>query len=115
MTPFAVVDEDWHDDVPVVRIDGEVDAANVGDVGSRLRAMMTNRSVVLVVDLSDTSYLDSAGINLLFAIGEELRTRQQALRLVVPPGSAVARMLTITSLDRAYQTYPSRADALAAS
>ena len=29
-------------------------------------------------------YLDSAGINLLFALGEELRARQQAMRLVSP-------------------------------
>ena len=66
-----------------------------------------------MVDLTPTTYLDSAGINLLFALGDELRTRQQTLRLVVAPGSSIARMLSITSLDRAHPTFATAAEALA--
>jgi anti-anti-sigma factor len=105
MTAIARVHEDAHGEVAVARVEGEVDASNVVDVGVRIRGLMTNRSTRLVVDLSDTTYLDSAGINLLFGIGEELRTRQQSLRLVVRERSPIARMLAITALDRAFPAH----------
>jgi anti-anti-sigma factor len=79
-----------------------------------LRQLVTNRSNELVVDLSPTSYLDSAGINLLFAIGDELRSRQLTMRIVIAAASPVARMLAITGLNRVYPSYPTVADALSA-
>jgi anti-sigma B factor antagonist len=114
MMSAVYVREEWHGDVPIARIEGEVDAANVAEVGARLRGLMTNLRMRLVVDLSATRYLDSAGINLLFAIGDELRARQQTLHLVVAEKSPVTRMLTITSLDRAHPAHTSVEDAIAA-
>jgi anti-anti-sigma factor len=112
VNPLATVRIEWHEDVPVARVMGEIDASNVVEVGDSLRGLVTNQSRCLVVDLSDTQYLDSAGINLLFAIGEELRSRQVGLRLVVVPTSPIARMLSITSLDRAFPTHGTLPDAL---
>jgi anti-sigma B factor antagonist len=114
MTPLAEVHAEWHDDTAVGAVAGEVDASNVAAVGDDLRALVTNRSHRLIVDLSPTTYLDSSGINLMFSLGDELRARQISMRLVISPGSPVARMLTITSLDRAYPTYPTVAEALSA-
>jgi anti-anti-sigma factor len=114
MNPLARVDVEWHGDTPVAAVDGEVDASNVSDVAAALRQLVTNRSNELVVDLSPTSYLDSAGINLLFAIGDELRSRQLTMRIVIAAASPVARMLAITGLNRVYPSYPTVADALSA-
>jgi anti-anti-sigma factor len=114
MNLLANLTDDWHDGVPVAHLHGEIDASNAREIGDRLRALLTNRLERLVVDLSQTSYLDSTGINLLFTLGDELRGRQQALRLVVPERSPIARMLTITGLDRAHPTFPTLADALRA-
>ena len=102
----------WRGDTPVGSIHGEVDASNAAAVATALRELVTNRSSELIVDLSDTSYLDSAGINLLFTLGEELRARQLALKLVVPSESPVARMLRITSLDRTHPTFATLDEAL---
>jgi anti-anti-sigma factor len=114
VTVMVNVRQDWHGDVPVARIEGEVDAANVTHVAAKLRALMTNSAMRLVIDLSATSYLDSSGINLLFAIGEELRARQQSLHLVVADASPIRRMIAITSLDRAHPAHASVEDAVAA-
>ena len=114
MSALAEVFEEWRGEVPMARLSGEIDASNVGDVTERLRRLLTNRSTTLVIDLSPTTYLDSAGINMLFTLGDELRARQQTLRLVVADGSPVSRMLALTGLDRAQPTYPVLADALAA-
>ena len=113
MTPLASVRVDWHGGIPVAALEGEIDASNVESIAAELRALVTNRSSGLVVDLTPTHYLDSAGINLLFALGDELRARQLRLGLVVVPGSPIARMLSITSLDRAHPTFSDVAAALA--
>jgi anti-anti-sigma factor len=112
--PLAQVRVDWRDGVPVAAVDGEVDASNAGELGVQLRELVTNRSTLLVIDLGPTEYLDSAGINLLFSLGEELRAHQVVLRLVVDPESPIARMLRLTGLDKSAPTYPTVAGALAA-
>ena len=110
----ATIIDDWHGDLPVARVEGEVDASNSAELGIRLRDLVSNRSVGLIVDLTATTYLDSAGINLLFAIGDELVARQQRLRLVVEPTSPIARMLAITSLDQVHPVHDSVPAALRA-
>jgi anti-anti-sigma factor len=114
MSELAHVRVEWHGETPVAAIDGEVDASNVDEVADALRGLVTNRSSELVIDLSPVEYLDSAGINLMFALGDELRSRQLSLRLVIASPSPVARMLAITGLDRAYPTYATLAEALSA-
>ena len=106
MSMLARIESEWHDEVPVVRLDGEIDASNVEDIGDRLRSIVTNRSVALVVDLTATTYVDSAGINMLFALGEQLVSHQQRLALVVQVGSPISRMLSLTGLDQSIGTHP---------
>jgi anti-anti-sigma factor len=113
VSTLARLEDEWHDEVPVAKLHGEVDASNVKEIGDRLRALLSNRSVAMVVDLSQTTYLDSAGINLLFSLGEEMRGRQQRLGLVVADTSPIARMIVLTGLDQTLPVRASLADALA--
>lgn len=112
MSTLARLEDEWHGEIPVARLQGEVDASNVKEIGDRLRGLLSNRSVGLVIDLSGTTYLDSAGINLLFALAEELRSRQQRLALVVSDGSPIARMIVLTGLDQTVPVRPALAEAL---
>ena len=96
-----IVPLESHGDVVVAQIEGEIDMSKAQPIGNRLRDLLTNRSEALIVDLGPTSYLDSSGIALIFALADELKRRQQVLRLVVPEGSHLMRVLTITGLDRA--------------
>ena len=73
--------------VLVARLEGEVDLANADVVRSALVRAASNDFVGAVIDLSQVSYMDSAGINVLFHLRERLRVRGQELRLVIPPGS----------------------------
>lgn len=113
MSLLARVVEEQRDDVSIATIEGEIDSSNVHEVGERLRALLTNRSTALVVDLTETTYLDSAGINLLYELSGELTDRQQRLRLVVPPATPIVRMLSIAGLIGAIPTHETRAEALA--
>ena len=114
MSPLARVIDDHVDTVAVAAIDGEIDSSNVVEIGRRLRETLTNQSMALVVDLARTSYLDSAGINLLFVLSAELRQRQQCLHLAVPAASPIARMLAITGIDSAMPVHDTRDAAVAA-
>jgi anti-anti-sigma factor len=112
MSPLARVVDEQQGETAIAAIDGEVDASNAREIGERLHASATNRTHALVVDLSRTTYLDSAGINLLFELDLELRQRRQELHVVVPPSSPVARTLTITGFDVAVPTHGTREVAL---
>lgn len=112
MNDLAVVHEDWRDETPVGRVDGEIDASNATMIGIHLRALVANHAFGLVVDLTATTYIDSAGINMLFVLGDELRARQQQLSLVVGPATPIARMLAVTGLDRSYPAHASLEEAL---
>jgi len=112
VSTLARLEDEWHDEIPVARLYGEIDASNVKEMGDRLRGLLSNRSMALVIDLSATTYLDSAGINMLFALAEELRGRQQRLALVIGDRSPIRRMITLTGLDQTIPVRPSLADAL---
>jgi anti-sigma B factor antagonist len=103
--PLATLHEEWRGPVAIVQVNGQVDASNADLIGVRLRRTLTNHAHGLVLDLRETTYLDSAGINVLFTLGAEMQSRQQALRLVVAEGAPIARMLTITTLDRSFPAH----------
>ncbi len=112
MNLLAQIVEGRTDELVTADVRGEIDASNVEWIGASLRAMLTNRSNALAVDLTRTSYLDSAGIALLFRLASDLRLHRQQLRLIVAGGSAIARMVALTGLDRTVPTFPSLEAAL---
>jgi len=85
-------------ETPVARLAGEVDASNAGDLGQQVAGSVPNTAMGLVLDLSETSYLDSSGIQLLFELADRLRRRQQQLFIVVPPESFIADVLGAVNL-----------------
>jgi anti-sigma B factor antagonist/stage II sporulation protein AA (anti-sigma F factor antagonist) len=86
-------------EVPVAYIEGEVDISNADLFAALLHAAVGNAALGMVLDLSGTTYLDSAGIRLLFELARRLTRRQQQLRLVVPPTSPVLRVLLLTAVE----------------
>jgi anti-sigma B factor antagonist len=113
MSLIARVVDERHGDVPIVTVEGEIDASNALEIADRMRVALSNQCNVLVVDLTPTTYIDSAGINVLFRLGVELRERQQELHVVVASESPIARMLAIVALERAVPTHATREAALA--
>jgi anti-sigma B factor antagonist len=95
----ADVQFDDHDGSPVARIRGEVDMSNVSQLSSALRNAVLQSSPGLVIDFSETQYLDSAGLHFIFELGKRLRDRGQRLFLVVPSVSPVAPVLEIVRVD----------------
>lgn len=95
---IANVRLEHHDGMPVVFLDGDVDAANASRVTEEMMAAVTNRAPALIVVLSDTRYLDSAGINLLFRVHDRLQARRQRLGLVLEPSAHLRRVLALSGV-----------------
>lgn len=84
--------------VPVAEIHGELDASNVDYVLAHVVGRVRSDAPGVVIDLSDTRYLDSAGVRILFELARRLRARRQELRVVAPTSGIVRRVLVLTAL-----------------
>ena len=110
----ANVDFDHRDSVGVARLSGDVDIVQAGTLRKQLLAAVRNEDLGLVVDLSDTRYIDSVGVSLLFELAERLAGRQLRFAVVMPSGGLVERVLTIVNLDSVAEVHLGLEDALAA-
>jgi len=98
MPELAKLSFETEGDVELARVAGEVDASNVADLTQQLLDAVSNQSRALVLDLTETSYIDSSGISLIFDAAARMKNRQQQLRLVVPPKSFVSEVLAAVSM-----------------
>jgi anti-sigma B factor antagonist len=89
-----------HGDAVVARLAGEVDLSNASSVKDRLLHAVPNSAAALVLDLSETAYVDSSGVRLIFELAERLRSRGQRLELVVPDDSRIKRVLLLTEVQQ---------------
>ena len=100
-------------DVPVARAREDIDAANARSVGIELAETIGGGSA-LVLDLSETRFLDSAGIDMIFRLAERLRQRRAQLALVIPASSPLTRLAEIVGLPRSMPVCDTLEQALAA-
>ena len=114
MSRLARVRVERYDDVPVACVSGQIDLSNSTEVGDRLASELANVDHGLVLDLSEVRYLDSAGVTVLFALAERLRDRQLELRLVVPEGARIRRLLDVVNMPAVASIDPGVRDAVAA-
>ena len=114
MSDLARLSVESDGDIELARVAGEIDASNVADLSQRLLDAISNRSRALVLDLTETSYIDSSGISLIFDAAARMRNRRQQLRLVVQPRSFVAEVLSAVSMQDSVPIDPVLGEALRA-
>ena len=102
------------DGVCVARPREDIDAASARRVRDALAECLDEGCDSLVVDLSETRYVDSAGIDMLFRLSELLRERRARLELVIPRESNLARLAAIVALPAVVPVHETVALALAA-
>jgi anti-anti-sigma factor len=97
----------------LARIEGDVDASNALSLGQELAQAIDSGTDGLVLDLSGTRYVDSAGIRMLFTLQGQLARRAQALTLVVPDDAPIHRMLAISEVPQLIEIFGTRDEATA--
>lgn len=113
MAELATLTVERTGDLHVARIAGEVDISNAATLGEGIASEASNDAAGLVLDLTPTSYLDSAGIRLLFELKQRLADRRQTLAVVVPEDSLIRSALLITEVDQAIELHGELDSALA--
>ena len=97
MTDLPNVTIATEDGVVIASLTGEIDLSNATEITDALLGGVPNEALGLVIDLSDVSYLDSAGVRMLAELDHRLA---QALRVVAPETSRSRRVLAIAGLER---------------
>jgi anti-anti-sigma factor len=100
MSELARVDVEPGESMCVVRVRGEVDISNARRLLAAIEDALSNDTPTLTLDLTGTTYLDSAGVQILFVLAERLKDRRHHLRLVVPEESPVRAVLELTGLEK---------------
>lgn len=95
----------------IASLEGEIDLSNAADIQTLLEDAVANTHRGIVMDLSETVYLDSSAITVLFRLLRQTRSRNQRFRVVVPAGSAIRRVIDLTELPGLMEIYETREEA----
>jgi anti-sigma B factor antagonist len=100
----------WLGDQAIVAVPAEVDIINAGEVRRVLLAAASHGAAVLIIDMSGTTFCDSAGVQAIIDTHNRAAATHTQLRLVA---AAVLRILTIVGVDQLIPIYPTLEAALA--
>lgn len=82
-----------------IAVSGEIDLGNAAAFESELRAAIADQPRAVSVDLTNLSYLDSAGIRILFVLASLLKPLQVMMKLIVPLDSPIRRLIELSGLE----------------
>ena len=91
--PLATVTCRQTSDHAYAWVTGEIDMSNAAEVRADLLRLVHDHTVVLTVDLSRVSFIDSTGLSELVRLRRAAAERAVDVRLVAPHTSTVARTL----------------------
>ena len=99
-------------DAHVIALSGEVDLYTAPEFKQQLLEVIGQGSKEVVVDFSDTTFIDSTTLGVLVGGVKRLRTNGGQLSLVCSDRN-ITKIFEITGLDRVFTIYPTRDEALA--
>jgi anti-anti-sigma factor len=103
----ARVDVMGESDRVCIDVSGDVDLANASDVEAGITAAIPNHATTVDLDLSNVTYLDSAGLQVVFALTVKLRRLQIDLRIISPPGTPARHAIDMAGLGSVAHIDPS--------
>ena len=91
----------------IVALPAEVDVSNADEVYDLLDAAAGPGTRVVIADCGDTTFCDVAGVRRLVAIRTRAAARGVQVRLAIPPGGALRRMIELMGADSLLPVYSS--------
>ena len=110
---FALTQDAVDPSTQVVAVRGEIDLFTAPELKQKLTDAIEGGKSRIVVDLTDTSFLDSTALGVLIGAVKRLRSRDGAL-VIVNVDQNIAKTFEITGLDQIFTILPTRDDAIAA-
>ena len=95
---FEIADRRIDDHTYVVAVAGEIDLFTVPEFKDRIAGAIENGVETIVVDLTDTTFIDSSSLGVLISAHRRLHGRGGSLR-VACTNDAIIKTFRITGLD----------------
>jgi anti-sigma B factor antagonist len=96
----------------VISLAGEVDLYTAPEFKAQLLDVIGQGAKQVVVDFTDTTFIDSTTLGVLVGGVKRLRSNDGELSLVCSDRN-ITKIFEITGLDRVFTIYPTRAEAVA--
>jgi len=105
----------WHvesaHDATIVRVVGEVDLSTRADFADAMAEAMTTTAPLIVIDLTEVTFIGSTGLQLLIEAHDNARQTRRQLRVAHGDGIA-SRAFKVAGIDQLLATYQTPEDAL---
>jgi len=108
---FDIKTEELANDAYVIALTGEVDLYTAPEFKQQLLEVIGQGAQEVVVDFSDTTFIDSTTLGVLVGGVKRLRSNDGQLSLVCSDRN-ITKIFEITGLDRVFTIYPTRDDAV---
>ena len=110
---FALHEESIDDERHVVAVAGEIDLFTAPELKATLTDAIEDGKTRIVVDLTETTFLDSTALGVLIGAIKRLRSRDGRMT-IVNTDQNIAKTFEITGLDQIFTIRPTRDEAVAA-
>jgi anti-sigma B factor antagonist len=110
---FDITTEQLSDDAYVISLAGEVDLYTAPEFKQQLLDVVGKGAKSVIVDFSNTTFIDSTTLGVLVGGVKRLRTNDGQLSLVCSDRN-ITKIFEITGLDRVFTIYGTRDEAVAA-
>ena len=108
---FDIKTEQLSGDAYVISLTGEVDLYTAPEFKQQLLEVIGQGGKQVIVDFSDTTFIDSTTLGVLVGGVKRLRTNEGQLSLVCSDRN-ITKIFEITGLDRVFTIYPTRDEAV---
>jgi anti-sigma B factor antagonist len=88
----------------VVAVHRDADIASAGELRRQLHEVIDGGATLLMVDLSDTTFIDSAVLNALVAAHRRIRAADGRFAVLCPE-RRIRRPFEVTGLDKVFEMY----------
>jgi len=109
---MVTVNSEMQGAVQVVQVDGRLDGFAAPQLETELQNAIKNKHNKIVVDLTKTEFLSSAGMRALLHARQQVQDKRGDLRLV-GPSPYIFESLQLVGLDKLFKIFPTTAEALA--
>jgi anti-sigma B factor antagonist len=110
---FALTEDSIDAERHVVAVRGEIDLFTAPELKQKLTDAIEGGKTRIVVDLTQTTFLDSTALGVLIGAVKRLRTRDGAL-VIINVDQNIAKTFEITGLDQIFTIVGERDAAIAA-
>src|ERR1041385_2647716 len=106
---FDIKTEQLGDDAELISLSGEVDLYTAPDFKQQLLQVIGGGARQVIVDFSQTTFIDSTTLGVLVGGVKRLRPNGGQLSLVCSDRN-ITKIFEITGLDRVFTIYPTRVE-----